>query len=877
MIKNEFYATDMTFQPDIELTKVLNQLKDSSDTTDITNAYYIGYLDPMYETNPKTIETAESSVSTLAEITIKATKQKIPWGWCFNYNFNSGAYATRKNCYVLESQMNSNAGNIGSSRLINSLKTPKLTMWANVSFSMRIIQKSVLQWVSPVDGTGQQTGAKNSDVHVSVKQLSNLEFIEFMSGTSITVPVTGLSDAIFSSKNWNESLRAFETDEYLIYISTFFIGYGDTTQLTIKGEYPAGTGLNYIVPFVKNSLGQNNLYKFANYWDTGYIAIETLHDNPTDCTPGVYPYFRGFQAVHMNEGTSIIGTRSIASYEVNLNSGDLNWVYTNKKPGNIDYYIAPSGGLFYIGGYYGQAGNNYVRLEYSGSYSPDFINQCFCLLNKAGTPTDIYTTVDNTTPAFTQGGRPEGIAKLSIFQIPVLQPWQTGDIQDSEFDPEDMPDEDGDDDRPEENPVYPEKRDIPPDDNFPDLHGVDTANIAMTKFYVLTDSGMDYLRTALATSWDETDETNFWYKLGEVETAAGEPTIKIAAKSQDIKNYVVSCRVYPGDLSEFCSSETVAGIPFGYQGAAITAISRKNMDLVYKSLNNMGHIEIKNRQGTTKLQDISYLDFEPFTQAKIYLPFCGCFPVSMLDILCTKMYITYTYNFSTGEILYTVNVAGGVATNGSSKKMILQRTGVLGIGCSITGNDIVSQGDTIAAATINKWTAESNARIAMDSMLTAPLNQGAGLAGTINKNSGGGAMGYAGIAAGTYNTAVGITTAYEHMLQAMNSETNANISMMQASRDIPFNLGFGNSSSAGVQQSAIPYVEIDRPLIIENGAYHTETFGRPWYRATKIGDIHGYLKCVSPIIENISNGGTSATEIEMQEISTLLRGGVYNA
>lgn len=884
MIEADFYPTDMTWSPDIKLTAVLNSLKDADDTTDFAQAYYIGYLDPMMETNPKKFTNVSATLVSQARAIIESSgKRKTPWGWVFNYNFNANTNTSRKNAYIKESDMSSTQGTIGSSRFINSLQTPKLTMRADVTIGIRIIKKSVLQWVTPENGSGEQTGCKNSNVVSQNKQISSNEFIAFMNGTPITVTYSNSENVLFSANNWNESRRCFETEDYFIFVASFFVGYGNFTSLTSKGYYPASTGMDYVQPYVMNVIGDNHVYKFANYWGYGFVALETIHDNASDCTD-TFPYFTGFQIASVNEGTvSGLYDDNIATYEIDVNGCDIRWVYTNKKAGNIDWYIPPTGGLFNVGGYYGMAGNNYVRLEYNGSYSPDFMNSAFCLLNKVGTPTDDYVTINNTTPEFTQGGRPTGYPKPSFNQINVLQPWQTGDIKDSEFDPEEIPDEDGDDEEPEENPDYPEKRDIPPDDEFPTLWGMPNVNIAMSKFYVLTSAGMGYLRKALATAWNETDTASFWYKLGEVEDQGGGTPFKIAAKSQDIKNYIVSCRVYPGDLSVFCDSDTQAGIPFGYQGASITGISRKNLNSVYITKSKRNAVQIKNRKGTAKIQDISYLDFEPYTQARIYLPYCGLFPLSMIDILCSTIFIDYTYNFTTGEIIYNVMVSGGVATEGKSAKSILVRTGILGIGCSISGNDIVAQGDQVASATLNKWNAQSAARLAGDNLLTSPFSgltstfgnlSGNGKAG--GTNVGGGSMGAVMGAVGTVQTAVAITNAYEGLIQAQNGETSANINMMQASRDIPFNMCYGTSSSAGVGQSVYPYIEIDRPMIIENGQYHNETFGRPWMRATKIQDIKGYLKCASPVIENISNNGTPATEIEMQEISQLLRGGVYN-
>lgn len=893
MIEANFYPTDMTWSPDIKLTAVMHSLGDGDDTTDIAQAYYIGYLDPAMETNPKhwvmlPVSNTDGALNPARCVIKTSEKRKTPWGWIFNYNFNANTNATRKNAYITESSLSATQGTIGSSRFINSLHTPKLTMTANVTMNLYIIKKSVFQWVSPAGGTGNQTGCKNSDVVVKGKQITSNEFIAFMNGTPITVAYSQSENVMFSANDWDEAKRCFETEDYVIFVSAFFIGGGNFFGLTSKGYYPASASMDYIQPYITNLIGQTHLYKFANYWGNGFAGIETLHENASDCMDE-FPYFRGFNIVAVNEG-SVYSTvplftqgTTIATYEIEVNGCDIRWVYTNKKAGNIDWYIPPTGGLFNVGGYYGMAGNNYVRLEWYGSYSPDFMNSVFCLLNKVGTATDDYLTINNTTPQFTPGGRPEGTPKPSFNQIGALQPWQEGDIKDSDFDPDDIADEDGDDDEPEKNPDYPDKRDIPPEDPFPVMWGMVRANIAMSKFYVLTSTGMRYLREALATSWDEEDVASFWYKLGEVENQGGGTAFKIAAKSQDLKNYIVSCRVYPGDLSSFCENDTQAGIPFGYQGAAITGISRKNLNDVYITRPQKNIVTVKNRKGNDKIQDISYLDFEPYTQARIYLPYCGVYPIPMIDILCCTVQIDYTYNFTTGEITYNVTSTGGTATEGTRGKSILVRTGVLAVGCSISGNDIVTQGDQVASATLNKWNAQSAARLAGDALLTSPF---AGLTSTFGNLSGagksagtgagGGSMGAVMGAVGTVQTAVAITNAYEGVVQAQNGETSANISMMQASRDIPFNMCFGTSSSAGVFQSVHPYIEIDRPMIIENGAYHNETFGRPWMRATKIGDIKGYLKCASPVIEGITNNGTPATEIEMQEISQLLRGGVYN-
>ena len=201
----------------------------------------------------------------------------------------------------------------------------------------------------------------------------------------------------------------------------------------------------------------------------------------------------------------------------------------------------------------------------------------------------------------------------------------------------------------------------------------------------------------------------------------------------------------------------------------------------------------------------AYLDYEPYTKAEIYLPFCGVHQISVDDIMNKTVEVRYHIDILSGACCAFVKCGDSV---------LYQFIGQCSSSIPISGNDFTNVINGVLSATTAIGslvaTGGASAPLAVPSLSATALNA---LKPNIEKS---GAMG-------------------------------------------------GTGGMLAIQK---PYLVLTRPKQAhpENQNHYT---GYPSFITENLGDLSGYTE-----IEKIHLEGVPATDAELSEIETLLKGGV---
>lgn len=449
---------------------------------------------------------------------------------------------------------------------------------------------------------------------------------------------------------------------------------------------------------------------------------------------------------------------------------------------------------------------------------------------------------------------------------------------------------DPDDDTPDpEDEGYPDKEDINVDDGeVPDDITFTLRKGSMTNFCVLTPAEFKLFRRALAQTVEDSmnntgagsgAKNTFMYLLGKVKRDMNDITEFETAENNFIKDYIVSCRFYPFDLSQvLCqiygnTAEPVAdgdytNIPFGFNGASIT---QHNLGLAGSHVRTvLVAMDVPNSNPDDRLkmdyQGCTFLDFEPYTKYTMVLPFVGEVELSSHDVLCSKLFVYYVIDFTTGTCCACVakdgNTQGGYSDGRvTGFRVIASKTTTIGASMSIAGNDIVRQADQMNAAYVNqRLNRQVNALKQVEAIMPSKKQ-----VETAMKNGG-------------FQTALkdyaidqvlNIPSNMEMMAQIRASDLLSQVDVSQASRDVPFNLAGGTNPST-LHRISTPYLRIERASWFRPQGY-AHTFGYPFEDSVAISEIDGFFQCSNPDVS-----GIACTEIEQKMINDALREGSYH-
>lgn len=432
---------------------------------------------------------------------------------------------------------------------------------------------------------------------------------------------------------------------------------------------------------------------------------------------------------------------------------------------------------------------------------------------------------------------------------------------------------------------YPDKDEINVDDgDLPDTAISSLEHGSMTNFCVLTPNEFDAFRGTLSQTVKDSMNNDgagsglkdtFMYLLGKVKRDANDITEYETAENNFIKDYIVSCRFYPFDLSATyvrapqdetpIATGEFENIAFGFNGASI---SQHNLGLNGTHVvTQIAEIEVPNSNPNQERQmdydACTFLDFEPYTKYTLVLPFVGEVELSAHEVLCSTVCVTYAIDFTTGTCLahvykshegYAENVTGGNIA-------LADKTTTIGASMSIAGNDIVRQADQMNAAYVNQrlnrqvnTLKQVEAVMPSKKQVESAMKEG-GLQNALKD--------YA------LDQVLKIPQNMEMMAQIRASDLLSQIDVSQASRDVPFNLAGGSNPSVLCYLST-PYIRVERASWFRPKNY-AHTFGYPYEEACPISEIDGFFQCSNPDVS-----GVACTEIEQKMINDALREGSYH-
>ena len=231
----------------------------------------------------------------------------------------------------------------------------------------------------------------------------------------------------------------------------------------------------------------------------------------------------------------------------------------------------------------------------------------------------------------------------------------------------------------------------------------------------------------------------------------------------------------------------------------------------------------------------NYLDYSPYSQAYIYLPFIGINEVSIDDIVGHAVNIRYRVDSYSGSCIAMIFVAKGGYQN-----LCYQFAG----SCSV---EVPMAGGSQAAIKAGMMQAEAYARAAM-------IQAGANVVGGV----GSALMGNIG---GVLSSLSGVASNYAQAQAGVEAARVANKSSVQHSGQ------FG--ASHGAMGEKVPFIIIRNPIQVKVVNYN-EDYGLPAHKRVIVGGCRGYLR-----VREVNVISAHATDEEKMAIEMALKGGVY--
>lgn len=267
-------------------------------------------------------------------------------------------------------------------------------------------------------------------------------------------------------------------------------------------------------------------------------------------------------------------------------------------------------------------------------------------------------------------------------------------------------------------------------------------------------------------------------------------------------NAIISLSLYPFDIKTISGSATDSAIKLGRTSLNSTGSKVKNLNPVI----DMGYISLRNYFN-------NFLDFEPYSTAFLYIPYCGIIQLSLNDFIGKVISIKLICDFLSG-VCRAVIFADGIP--------MLYKSGVIGTSISVTGTDSATMSSNLINNSLSVLTNATNLVAGGDTS-------------TIVKNSA---------------SFMGSAFDYSAMRTIYDSQgsTGTQISIYEPQK---------------------PYLVINLPnfdIDDSYGLYHG--YRCDFYEF--INTLTGYIETDTPILTNIS-----ATEEEKNLIIDCMRGGIY--
>jgi hypothetical protein len=370
---------------------------------------------------------------------------------------------------------------------------------------------------------------------------------------------------------------------------------------------------------------------------------------------------------------------------------------------------------------------------------------------------------------------------------------------------------------------------------------------------------------------------------------SGDVNVDYGLTLAEIPDYFVSLRWFPFSLGNSVDKVSTGESAIRV-GTGLTPISAGN-STTYTIQNAMCYLE--GGTMTVPWTYESYLDYEPYTSASIYIPYCGTTEVQPSLIMGRTLSLHYSVSLLTGAICAIIMVQ---SSNGVSYPLCVMN-GMVGFDIAITGN-------TQNAQIRNALSARDNYYLGQWNSITSGLKSVGATAG-ISSLAGSMSSGTAG-AGGMESIRNFLTDANSMGLKgAIGEAFKYNANLFNGALGAAAGLTIGSSVASAVgglalqhqaYENSLPFVYGTQPLVVGSSSsmanlilpqtafvqirrknrhdlssdVYGNTYGYESKNSKRLGDLNGFTKCVNP---KLSISG--ATESELNLIYGYLQTGVY--
>lgn len=790
MISADFYTTAQTYADgEIERTDIINNLY-SNDV--VGSPYYLGYIE--HDDFPKSF--GVSLVDYSQGMAFKRIESNHSWGFCFNKNvYNTTGSST--NLFVVQ-DANGHAAQFDDRYcFLNKIKM------AQQNFDRTITYTAYIMYIptSSID----ETGSAPFDNYAT-------------SSINRTVTVEQLKDIIEDTSNvlnaWTSSSVNYPDVKY-----SDFNEYGLAMIPALDANRTA------VICIARVSIAESGRYSYGNSsnvrsavfpffeHDTGDKHIITSQGDGYTLSPIIKVYYDlGIIRPSTNFGMEYSGQFYIAQpYPYDINMSDL------PMPDNTYRTSVLVKGQYFLKWYSSEAFN---RITYNifAHYDLKDVYTLMLYYHKIYT-TSTYsfnksydTTVSVATFNDHDGATGERLSDAYATIADQLRDWQQPDtdIAVNEYDPADKPEYDpsgGGGGEPDEGDwgtsIIP-------------FSQTTFGSTSFSRFELLNQAGVNEL---LGKLWAAPQ--SFWEGLSINKQLAA-----------NLNDYILSLRAYPVALNAGNAHNTI------YIGASSGIDIQQG--LFTPTLVNripLGALRISRQYN-------NFLDYNPYTSASIYLPFCGTVEINPKYLYDAALYLNLFVDCTDGSGVWTLVREGD---DGKSFPILLRQCRV-GVDIPITGLDTSQMASNIVNATIQTG---QHALQSINKVTGAAAQVGAAVAtgGTI------GAEGVANLA----------TMGGSIALQGLADATN----MAMANKEIPFYTS-GSGGAAAAEGNTEPFITLRRPLV-SNPSNFAHTVGNLVNKTATISSLNGFTICRNVDV----NGIGQATDKEKAQIKQILESGFY--
>lgn len=833
---------------------VTDFIQNLSPANDIAHNYFIGYIPE--EEFPYSVAGFTSPTISEDNTTIKLNnfvRENHPFGFVYRNTVSGGGAYYPFQAYWLNTNYEwalQRSQEWSYLRLINNIRMANMAVEDSIKFRMNcciVLNTDLDENLSGVAKFKNSEDVFWDDITISLSDLRN-----FVNGNGTISAhlsgsvVSGLSinfDHTFSYSDFDEeNMTAMYTDgDYTIFtqIYTFWIAH------TGKYTNPENSELStaYIIPFLRSHAPDGLSIPEQDFMYTPYNR--GMIEGTT---------FRFYKPDNQPQATVFVAntndpTRPDVSYSTNFGR-IADYLWRGKFP--LDNVVAAE-----MPNLYGQAARKFIvngclfgacLQNYGTQFTlkpaisfKDLLkvimlrNACISGASSAdlNNPHTTYTQDDyvsyfttDETPYYSEHADPMtwGAAGDTALVSGILRPWQLpgGNITDSEFNVDDMPEYE------------------PPED---DTRGTGFWHLNNTypfggaggfiTQYALTSSQLSQFGNYL---WAAFLDDEFLDSIGVIFNES------LSLNPSDILNYIVSIRMYPFDIPSQTTSlkvyigRGIRGIPIVINNVP-TTVHIVN-DLCISKSSNWTYIPAHHED---------FRDYESVSRITLYVPFCGCVELTPSQVVDSYIRLTYTIDLSTGACQAAIE-------------------------CRYSGSQ-----DTFIIDTLN---GQMGATLQLSaSNLSQVIQKGVGFATQVAATIALAAVGAGEVAAGTESAfarssiEAAMVKNYQEPFKYASVAERAGKSIISSVSTISgvASPTFGQTSGFSNMQVTIPCIQvIYRHYEIPKNYGHV--YGYPCNKTMKLSQLEGqgFTVCKNPDLS-----GVPASYDELVVLRSLLESGVY--